>query len=96
MAYDVFNNDEREKARKEVIEQAQKEEKQRRINYGLTFSTAEGFEVLRDLQEICHAEAPSYCQGDQYETAFREGERNVFQYIKSKLSTDLRSKLIGG
>lgn len=67
--------------------------KQRRINFGLTFSTAEGFEVLQDLQAFCHDKEVTYTRGDTHESAFREGERNVFLFILSQLSTELRQKL---
>lgn len=72
-------------------------EKQKRINYGLTFSTREGFEVIKDIMGFCHANAISYLPGDQFETAFREGERNVFLYILSQLSDEMKQKIsIGG
>ena len=67
--------------------------KQQRINFGVTFSSPEGFEVLKALQSFCHDNEITYRQGDTHETAFREGERNVFLFIKSHLSTELRQKL---
>lgn len=72
-------------------------DQQRRINYGLTFSTSEGFDVLKDLCGFCHVNAPSYVSRDTHETAFREGERNVFLYILSQLSDEMKQKIsIGG
>ena len=94
MADDVYITEEREQAKQAISEAEINAEKQRRINYGLTFSTREGFDVLEDLMAFCHANAISYGQGDQYETAFREGERNVFLYILSQLSGELKSKLL--
>ena len=96
MVDDVFITEEREQAKQAQSEAQVQVDKQRRINYGLTFSTREGFDVLADLMAFCHVNAISYGRGDQCETAFREGERNVFLYILSQLSGELKSKLIGG
>lgn len=93
MADDVFGIQEKEKTVVEKRLESESKAKQLRISYGLTFSTREGFDVLTDLMNFCHANAISYGQGDQYETAFREGERNVFLYILSQLSGELKSKL---
>jgi hypothetical protein len=82
-----------ESLRKEQFNNA---EQQKRINYGIIFSTAEGFEVLKDIMSFCHVNSISYSLGDQYETAFREGERNVFLYILSQLSDEMKSKIIIG
>lgn len=94
MADEIFMTEEQEKAARERVDAEINAGKQKRINYGLTFSTREGFAVLEDLMAFCHANAISYGQGDQYETAFREGERNVFLYILSQLSGELKSKLL--
>jgi hypothetical protein len=93
---DIFNADKQEEVLKGLALQEQEEAKQRRINFGLTFSTREGFEVLKDLLTLCHPLATSYVPTNQFETAFREGERNVFLYILSQLSDELKSKIIGG
>ena len=81
---------------KEWQDAVEQDGKQRRINFGMTFSTREGFEVLRDIAIMCHVNEISYVQGNQFETAFREGERNVFLYILSQLSDELKSKITGG
>ncbi len=71
--------------------------RQRKINFGMVFSTREGFEVLKDIMTFCHADEISYIQGDTHESAFREGERNVFLYIKAQLSDEMKQKImIGG
>lgn len=93
---DVFITQDQVEAMAAKAEAKENEAKQRRINFGLTFSTREGFDVLADLMAFCHANAISYGQGDQFETAFREGERNVFLYILSQLSGELKSKILGG
>lgn len=96
MIEDLFDNEKREQLRLERIQKEEDEEKQRRINYGLTFSTAEGFEVLRDLMEISKFLQATYAPGDQYASAFNEGMRNLFLYVLAHLSSELKSKLIGG
>lgn len=68
-------------------------DKQRRITFGIVFSSREGFDVLKELKDFCHADFMSYVQGDQVETAFREGERNVFQFILSNLSDEMKSQI---
>ena len=96
MQEDIFSTQSHDERLKEMAEQEAQEAKQRRINFGLTFSTTEGFEVLKDLLTLCHPLAISYVPSNQYETAFREGERNVFLYILSQLSDEMKSKIIGG
>ena len=93
----IFKTDEqKEQDEKTRIESLFNAEKQRRINYGLTFSTREGFDVLKDIMAFCHAQEISYIPGKQDETIFREGERNVFLYILSHLSDEMKSKIIIG
>lgn len=97
MADDIFNAGQEDKEIIKLRTDEASREKQRRINYGLTFSTKEGFDVLMDIMAGCHANSISYIQGDTHETAFREGERNVFLYILSNLSGEMKQKIsIGG
>lgn len=96
MAKDVFNAGSTEEEIRNHVNKALEDDKQRRINFGLTFSTKEGFEVLKDIAAMCHAQSISYVPDNQYETAFREGERNVFLYILAQLSDELKSKIIIG
>lgn len=77
----------------ELVKKLTDLEKQKRINFGMTFSTREGFEVLKDILTFTHAFSTSYVPGDQIETAFREGERNVFIYILSNLSDEMKSQI---
>ena len=90
--YSVQQTEEIKKAAQRELDEA----KQRRINFNLTFSTMEGFEVLRDIAIMCHANEISYIPSNQYETAFREGERNVFLFILSQLSDEMKTKILGG
>lgn len=96
MTDDIFSQRTQTDTIKEMAAQEAQESKQRRINYGLVFSTPEGFEVLKDILTLCHPLAISYVPSNQFETAFREGERNVFLYIMSHLSDEMKSKIIGG
>lgn len=97
MAEDVFTAGKIDEEKEKIVSREAEEAKQRRINYGLTFSTMEGFEVIKDIMAFCHANAISHGFGDAYQTAFREGERNVFLYILSQLSDEMKQKLsIGG
>ncbi|MFA5158675.1 MAG: hypothetical protein WC451_05835 [Patescibacteria group bacterium] len=88
---EIFDTNKDEQA--EIVQKAIDIEKQKRINYGLTFSTQTGFEVLKDILKFTHAFSTSYVPGDQIETAFREGERNVFIYILSNLSDEMKSQI---
>lgn len=92
---DVFDKTKGD-AQANLIQQSIEGDKQRRINFGLTFSTREGFEVLKDISAFCHANEPSYVRGDQFETALREGERNVFLFILAQLSDEMKQKIIIG
>lgn len=71
-------------------------DKQKRINYGITFSTREGFDVLQDIFKMCHFDRISYVQGDTHETAFMEGERNIALYIWSLLSDEMKQQILLG
>ena len=96
MSEDIFINEKQAEKEKAVITNQENAEKQMRINYGLTFSKMEGFETAKDILKYCHFLEPSHVPGDAYQTAFREGERNVALYILAKLSPELISSLIGG
>lgn len=93
---DIFDTQNQSTRAKGLADQTDQEDKQRRINYGMVFSTREGFEVLKDIAAMCHINEISYVRGDLDETIFREGERNVFLYILSQLSDEMKSKLFGG
>jgi|TARA_R100001530_G_scaffold120459_1_gene87725 hypothetical protein len=56
-------------------------QKERTADYGFTFNTDQGKRVLKDLYDQCHMAHPTYIKGDSHETAYREGERNVFLRI---------------
>ena len=93
---DIFDQEKQEKEHRQAVSEFEEKEKQLRIHYGVTFSTMEGFEVLKDLAIRGHFLATTYVQGDQTESAFRMGEHNMFLYILSQLSDELKSKILGG
>ncbi len=53
-------------------------------DYRQTFGTQAGRRVLADLRKSFENRS-SHVAGDPYETAFREGERNVMLKLKSML-----------
>lgn len=61
------------------------EERQRRADYRLVFASEAGRRVLADLARVCYGERSTYVRGDALETAFREGERQVYLRILSLL-----------
>jgi hypothetical protein len=73
-------NSQRKKARR-VIDQT--------IHYQSFFATADGEKVLFDLMRTHHVIGSTFSKGDPYETAFKEGERNVVLRILSILKTDV-------
>ena len=67
---------------KEKVRIAKEEaDKQRRINFGITFSTREGLATLIDILNFCHIDEISFRVDNQGVTGFYEGERNVGLYI---------------
>lgn len=94
MDENVLNAGEREQEEQARIEAKEIADKQRRIAFGMTFSTREGFEVLKDLSVGCHFLERSYRRENSPDlTAFMEGQRDVFLYILQQLSGELKSKL---
>lgn len=77
----------------EEIEEAEAREKQLKIAYRITFSSREGFDVLKDLVGQGHLLETSY-RADAREHALVEGERNLLLYILSKLSAEIKNKLM--
>jgi hypothetical protein len=56
--------------------------------YRNIFATPEGEIVLRDIIRIGCVAKPTYCRGDQYETAFQEGRRHLALTILHKVCKD--------
>ena len=55
-------------------------------SYKICFGTAEGQEVLSDLSKRCGDHVTTHCKGDSHESAFLEGTRSVFIFIKNMVS----------
>lgn len=58
------------------------------IAYKNVFSSVQGKEVLDDLIKSCYLLSPTFSK-DPYETAFKEGQRNVVLKILQLLEVDL-------
>lgn len=56
-------------------------------DYKLLFESEAGQRVLYDILKQCHFMTTSY-QGDLHDCVFREGERNVSNYILTMLKQD--------
>ena len=54
-------------------------------NYQYIFNTDEGKEVLSDLEKRCHYHSTTNIKGDSHESAYLEGQRSVFLFIKQML-----------
>jgi hypothetical protein len=67
-----------------------KEQLERRQDLAITFSTDAGKRVLEDFEQSFGGDC--YTKGDPYDTAFREGQRNVLLRIKQGIS-DLQCEI---
>lgn len=56
--------------------------------YKEVFESNAGKKVLADLAIFCGQYAPTYQQGDPYDTAYKEGMRRVYLRIHSYLNMD--------
>lgn len=61
----------------EHVAKAVQERRELRQLYAIVFGSEEGQKVMAHLQAQTHFLMPSHTPGDPYETAFRDGERNV-------------------
>lgn len=52
-----------------------------RQDYARAFDGARGQRLLRDLAEYCNVGSTSFVPGDPHQTAFREGQRDVFNHV---------------
>jgi hypothetical protein len=62
-----------------------KRKKNRHADYKQTFESLAGQRVLHDLMATCGAMRSSFVKDNSHETAFREGQRNVFLKIMTEL-----------
>ena len=56
------------------------------------FKTEDGQKLLHDLLKRFHYFSPSFSK-DPYETAFKEGERNVLNFILTQMQRDPAKEL---
>ena len=64
-----------------------KEFEQLKKDYKVIFNTAEGKRVLDDLSKRCHEFVTTHQKGDSHESAFLEGQRSVYVFIKAILQS---------
>lgn len=64
-----------------------KEFEQLKKDYKIIFETAEGKRVLDDLSKRCHEFITTHQKGDSHESAFLEGQRSVYVFIKAILQS---------
>jgi|TARA_B100001971_G_C17794655_1_gene336313 hypothetical protein len=55
-------------------------------DYKICFGSDEGKRVLSDLAKRCGDHVTTHCKGDSHETAFLEGNRSVFIFIKNMVN----------
>ena len=63
----------------------EKKLKQLKTDYKTVFNTDEGQRVLSDLEKRCHFLTTTNIKGDSHESAYLEGQRSVFLFIKQML-----------
>ena len=64
-----------------------REFEQLKKDYKIIFETAEGKRVLDDLSKRCHEFVTTHQKGDSHESAFLEGQRSVYVFIKAILQS---------
>lgn len=62
-----------------------------RQDYARAFDGIPGKRLLRDLAAYCNVGSTSFVPGDPHQTAFREGQRDVFNHIAGILSLPVDS-----
>ena len=55
-------------------------------DYKICFGSEEGKRVLLDLSKRCGDQVTTHCKGDSHESAFLEGNRSVFIFIKNMIN----------
>ena len=55
-------------------------------DYKIVFGSDEGIRVLSDLAKRCHEHVTTHVPKDSHETAFLEGNRSVFLFIKNMVN----------
>ena len=55
-------------------------------DYKICFGSENGEKVLDDLKRRCNANVTTFVKGDSYESAYLEGHRSVYLFIKSMIN----------
>tara|TARA_R100001086_G_scaffold120479_1_gene62006 strand:- start:442 stop:663 length:222 start_codon:yes stop_codon:yes gene_type:complete len=55
-------------------------------DYKICFGSEEGKRILEDLSKRCGDHVTTHCKGDSHESAFLEGNRSVFIFIKNMIN----------
>ncbi|MBS3809966.1 MAG: hypothetical protein KGY38_07435 [Desulfobacterales bacterium] len=81
---------------KEKQEQAKQRVKDKIANFRNCFGTESGEKVLADLRRFCRMDSTTHVKGDTNgrESAFLEGQRNVFLYIEACMNENQENKLM--
>ena len=67
--------------------EVQKKVKQLQADYKITFGSDEGQRVLEDISIRCHERSTTFRKENSHETAFLEGQRSIYLFIKAMLKS---------
>jgi hypothetical protein len=68
--------------------EVQKKVKQLQADYKITFGSDEGQRVLEDISIRCHERSTTFSKENSHETAFLEGQRSIYLFIKAMLKSN--------
>tara|TARA_E500000305_G_C3858230_1_gene159396 strand:- start:61 stop:282 length:222 start_codon:yes stop_codon:yes gene_type:complete len=67
--------------------EVQKKIEQLRKDYKIVFGSDEGKRVLEDISIRCHESSTTFSKDNSHETAFLEGQRSIFIFLKAMLKS---------
>jgi hypothetical protein len=67
--------------------QIQKKLDQLKNDYKIVFGSEEGKRVLEDISIRCHESSTTFSKDNSHETAFLEGQRSIFIFLKAMLKS---------
>ncbi len=65
----------------------EKKFKQLKDDYKFIFNSEEGKRVLNDISIRCHESSTTFSKDNSHETAFLEGQRSIYLFIKAMLKS---------
>ncbi len=65
----------------------EKKFKQLKDDYKFIFNSEEGKRVLDDISIRCHESSTTFSKDNSHETAFLEGQRSIYLFIKAMLKS---------